>query len=183
MPASGLMILTNGFEEIEAIAVIDILRRAGMEIFIAGLNANPVRSTRIVQLIPDCVLSDVQHDEFDIIILPGGEPGTTNLENTPLVKSMIQNQFQKGKWIGAICAAPRILDNLGLLAGKKVTSFPNTVLKNCIYKEEKVVVDHPFITSRGAGTAMAFAYKIVELLISPETASTLKSSMIYTDAA
>lgn len=181
MSKNALLILADGFEEIEAISVIDILRRAGISLKIAGLTQLEVKSARKMIIMADALLQDVLSENFEMIILPGGEPGTTNLENSKKVAELLKNQVVENKGIAAICAAPRILDQLSLLDGKHATSFPGTKPKmtRCDYVEKDVVVDGKIITSRGPGTAMAFAYEIVDHFNGPKTSDSLKETMLY----
>jgi 4-methyl-5(b-hydroxyethyl)-thiazole monophosphate biosynthesis len=159
-----LIPLAPGFEEIEAITVIDILRRAGIEVISAGTVPGPITASRQTKHLPDCLLADIVHDHFDMLILPGGQPGTTNLRQDPHLAALLR----RVRPIAAICAAPTILAAYGLLAGKTVTSHPS--VRDEIRKvagtvsEERVVVDGDLITSQAAGTAMEFAFRLVEYL-------------------
>ncbi len=179
--ASALIVLADGFEEIEAVAVIDILRRAQIETTVAGLDKLKITSARQVKIETDALLDEVTHHVFDVIILPGGEPGTTNLQQSQTLKDLLLKQASQKRLVAAICAAPRILDQIGLLDGKKATSFPGTKpeMKSCDYQEARVVEDGQIITSRGPGTAMEFGFKLVERLKSPQLASSLKEKMLY----
>ena len=179
--ATALMILANGFEEIEALSVVDILRRAHVQVEMAGLESKEVKGSHEICVKADVVLSEVLDRLYDVVILPGGEPGTTHLQNSPLVERILQNHRSEQKKIAAICAAPRILDQMGFLNGKQATSFPGTrpMMRNCLYQEAETVWDDPILTSRGPGTAMAFGFAIVEQLVSWQMAQDLKSSMVY----
>ena len=181
MEKSALIILANGFEEIEAVAVIDILRRAGVAVTVAGLDQKLISSSRQIRIEADVELVQLETRLFDAVILPGGEPGTTHLQESALVVSVLHRHKKADKWICAICAAPRILNQLGLLHGKKATSFPGTQPKmtDCIYLEDDVVVESDVITSRGAGTALAFGYAIAEVLTSRELVLKLKDAMVF----
>lgn len=178
---TGVIILANGFEEIEAVAVIDILRRAEVNLTIAGLDSLSITSARNLKITTDITLSELQDSLFDIIILPGGEPGTTHLENSPLVTELLIKHAKANKLLAAICAAPRVLEKTGLLTNKKITCFPKTIekMKTSLYQPNSVVIDDKIITSQGAGTSLEFAYAIVEKLKSKECAENLKKSMIY----
>lgn len=178
---TALIILADGFEEIEAVAVIDILRRADIKLTIAGLDTLTCTSARKLIVQADCTFESVQSTTFDAVILPGGEPGTTHLENSALLPIFLKTHFEKSKILAAICAAPRILEKHGFLTGKQATSFPSTKekMKSCIYRTDPVVVDQTIITSRGAGTALEFAYTLVDTLKSKETAQKLKETMVY----
>ncbi|NBV41373.1 DJ-1/PfpI family protein, partial [bacterium] len=151
----AMLVLADGFEEIEAITVIDILRRAKIKTFITGLESIEVTSSRGVNIHADTTLADEVNHEFDIIILPGGEPGSTNLQASQLLANKLIHHHRQGKWIAAICSAPKVLAGLGLLNGVRCTSFPTAkvFMENCIYEEKPVVIDKTFITSRGPGNA------------------------------
>ncbi len=175
-----VVILADGFEEVEAIAIIDVLRRAEIHTVIAGLHDNQVISARNVKVIPDTVIDTIKADDFDMIVLPGGQPGSDNLNADPRVKELIRSFSEKGKFMGAICAAPYVLANAGVLTGKRATSYPSykDKLGNVRYEEKSVVVDGKVLTSRGAGTALAFGLAIVEKLISKDKALKIKDSML-----
>lgn len=176
------VILADGFEEVEAIAVIDVLRRAEIDTVIAGLHGNHIVSARNVKVIPDTVIDTVKADDFDMIVLPGGQPGSDNLNADPRVKELIKSFSKKGKLTAAICAAPYVLANAGVLTGKRATSYPSykDKLGSALYEEKSVVIDGNVLTSRGAGTALAFGLAIVEKLISREKALKIKDSMLVT---
>ncbi len=174
------VILAEGFEEVEAIAVIDVLRRAGIDTVIAGLHDGHIASARNVKVVPDSVIDAVKADDFDMLVLPGGQPGSDNLNADPRVKKLITDFSQKGKLTGAICAAPYVLANAGVLAGRRATSYPSYKdrLGGASYEEKSVVVDGNVLTSRGAGTALTFGLAIVEKLVSREKAQKIKDAML-----
>lgn len=176
------VILADGFEEVEAIAIIDVLRRAQIDTVVAGLHAGPAASARNVKIIPDTVIDTVKADGFDMIVLPGGQPGADNLNADARVKELIKSFMEKGKAAGAICAAPIVLAGAGVLAGKRATSYPSyrDRLGGAIYEEKSVVVDGNVLTSRGAGTALNFGLAIVEKLAGREKAQQIKESMLIT---
>jgi len=176
------VILADGFEEVEAIAIVDVLRRADIDTVIAGLHDNHTTSARNVKVIPDTIIDTVKADDFDMIVLPGGQPGSDHLNADPRVKELVKSFSEKGKLTAAICAAPYVLANAGVLAGKRATSYPSykDKLGNVQYEEKPVVVDGEVLTSRGAGTALAFGLAIVEKLISKEKALKIKDSMLIT---
>ena len=166
-----LVLVAPGFEEIETITVIDILRRANIEVVSAGIEPGELTGSRKIKIVPDVQLSKVVNDEnFDMIVLPGGMPGTTNLKKDENVKKLIQRMYNQGKYTSAICAAPTVLSAIGLTTGKKITSHPSvkSELQNELYKEDRVVVDGQIITSRSPGTAMEFDMKLVEILVGKE---------------
>ena len=161
-----LVPLAQGCEEIEAVTVIDILRRAGIAVVSAGLDNLPVLASRGVLLLPDTELDAVLDDDFDMIVLPGGQPGTNNLKADKRIIALLQQMAQQGKYIAAICAAPSVLAASGLLDGKQATSFPGALDPFPKVKQQHaaLVEDGKFITSRGPGTAMDFALTLVERL-------------------
>ena len=162
-----LVPLAQGCEEIEAVTVIDILRRAGIEVLSAGLDAHPVRASRGVMLIPDTTLESAMQQEFDMIVLPGGQPGTNNLKADTRIIALIAKMSAQGKYVAAICAAPSVLATAGLLDGKNATGFPGTLdpFPLVHLQHTAVVTDGKLITSRGPGTAIDFALTLVETLV------------------
>lgn len=162
-----LIPLAQGCEELEAVTVVDILRRAGVDVMTAGLAAGSVRCSRGIVLVPDVLLDDVLEQAFDMIVLPGGMPGAEHLKNDVRVITLLKTMAAQGRYVAAICAAPMALHAAGLLEGKNATSFPDVLDKLAgthHYTTEAVVVDGKTITSRGPGTAMDFALVLVELL-------------------
>lgn len=174
------VILADGFEEVEAVAVIDVLRRAEIDTVVAGLHDGPVASARKVKVLPDTVIDTVKAEDFDMVVLPGGQPGSDNLNADPRVKDLIRSFSQKGKLTGAICAAPYVLGNAGVLRGKRATSYPSYKdrLGGALYEEKAVVSDGNVLTSRGAGTALSFGLAIVEKLAGGEKARKIKDAML-----
>ena len=161
-----LVPLAQGCEEIEAVTIIDILRRAGIEVISAGLDAHPVRASRGTVLVPDTTLDAALKQEFDMVVLPGGQPGTNNLKADARIIGLLQHMTQQGKHVAAICAAPSVLASAGLLDGKRATSFPGSLdgFAKVQLQTTAVVEDGKLITSRGPGTAMDFALTLVERL-------------------
>lgn len=178
-----LMPLADGFEEIEALTIVDILRRAGIQVVIAGLHNGPVSSARNVSLNPDTTMENVSADSFDMIVLPGGQPGTDNLNSDPWVHRLLKEFHAAGKEIGAICAAPIVLADAGVLQGKRATSYPgySNRLEGAVYDDRAVVCDGNVVTSQGAGTAISFALTIVSRLTDSQTARNIAKSMLIHD--
>lgn len=166
---SVLVPLAQGCEELEAVTIIDLLRRAGIHVVSAGLDDNPVKASRGTVLVPDTTLDTVLAQPFDMIVLPGGQPGADTLRDDSRVQHLLKQQAAAGKYVAAICAAPRALAQAGLLDGRRATSFPGSLegcpVRNLEYREEPVVVDNKLITSRGPGTAMDFTLSLIELLL------------------
>jgi 4-methyl-5(b-hydroxyethyl)-thiazole monophosphate biosynthesis len=159
-----LLILARGFEEIEAITAIDILRRAGIETTVAGLDSELITGSHNIPIKCDTILAEVDQQEYSHLVLPGGQPGTNNLEDDDRVLQLITDFNRQNKVVAAICAAPTVLQAAGILAGKRITSYPaerqNFISSN--YADDKVVQDNNIITSRGVGTAIDFALTLVE---------------------
>ena len=161
-----LVLLAQGCEEIEAVTVIDILRRAGIGVTSAGLDDLPVLGSHSIMLLPDTTLDLAQHQDFDMIVLPGGLPGTNHLRADKRLIVLLQQMAQQGKYVAAICAAPSVLATAGLLDGRKATCYPTCLdaFPKVNLQTAAVVEDGKLITSRGPGTAMDFALALVERL-------------------
>lgn len=179
--ARVLIPLAEGFEELEAVTIIDILRRAEIEVVVAGLNPGPVRGSRKTVIVPDTNLAAVMHDDFDMMVLPGGQPGSTNLNADPRVHQLLTRISNGGGYMAAICAAPLVLASAGLLKGKKGTSYPGALsaafMAEMDYQEKAVVQDGTVITSRGPGTAMDFSLLLVEILTDKKVRSRVESAL------
>ncbi len=161
-----LVPLAQGCEEIEAVSVIDILRRAGISVVSAGLDGQPVRASRGTVLMPDTTLDAALAQSFDMVALPGGQPGTNNLKADARIIALVQRMAKLDKYVAAVCAAPSVLAAAGLLDGKRATSFPGALdgFPKVQQQRAAVVEDGKLITSRGPGTAMDFALTLVERL-------------------
>lgn len=159
------VILANGFEEIEALAPVDIFRRADFQCDMIGLTSIRVEGSHAIKVEADS-LFDGDLSQYDLIVLPGGMPGSINLRDDDRLIAELQKAIANGKRVAAICAAPIVLDRAGLLAGRRYTCFPGKEadIASGSHVENNVVVDGPIITSRGAGTSLEFAYKLVDLL-------------------
>lgn len=181
--ASVLVPLAQGCEELEAVTIIDLLVRAGVEVVSAGLKSGAVKGSRGVVITPDLTLDQARQREFDMVVLPGGLPGADHLNDDPRIQTLIQKMDSEGRYLAAICAAPRVLANAGLLRGKKATSYPGTLdrmpLCGVEYREEAVVRDGKVITSRGPGTAMAFALALIETLVGREKRDAVARGLLY----
>lgn len=165
--AKVLVPLAQGCEEIEAVTVVDILRRAGIEVTTAGLAAGPVRASRGTVLLPDATLDEVLGRTYDMVVLPGGMPGSEHLKNDARIVALLQKTAAAGHDVAAICAAPMALHAAGLLQGKTVTAFPGVLEElpgSHRYTGRAVEADGNIVTSRGPGTAMDFALILVERL-------------------
>lgn len=169
MPPRVLVPLATGCEEIEAVTIIDLLRRAGIEVTVAGLEAGPIIASRGVRLLPDTTLDTVTEASFDLIVLPGGAEGARRLGQDLRLAALLTRQIAQGRQVAAICAAPGVLARLGLLDGRRATAYPGfleplDVPGLVLDTTAAVVVDGPIITSRGPGTAMDFALFLIEQL-------------------
>lgn len=177
-----LVPLAQGCEEIEAVTIIDLLRRAGIEVVTAGLDATPVTASRGVVLLPDTTLDEVLTQDFDMVVLPGGLPGATNLDQDQRVHRLLARQAEQGRWSAAICAAPRVLGNAGLLDGCRATCYPGAMdaarFPSVRLVEQPVVVDGKVVTSRGPGTAMDFALRLIELLCGRDTRVDVEAALM-----
>jgi len=167
-----LIPLAQGCEELEAVTVIDLLRRAGLEVTSAGLDDGPVTASRGTRLLPDISLDEVMAESFDMIVLPGGLPGADNLDRDPRIHSLLKRMADAGRYTAAICAAPKVLANAGLLDGKRATSYTGVIdamgLSATQVLTQPVVSDGHVITSQGPGTAMDFALTLIEKLLGAE---------------
>lgn len=172
--------LADGFEEVEAIAPVDILRRAGIEVKTVAVTptGKSVRGAHGITVTADIEKDEVK-DNFDMIVLPGGMPGTLNLEKSPVVQKCIDSAAARGAYIAAICAAPSILGHKGLLSGKKAVCYPGFEkdLKGAKVMSSKVCKDGKIITGIGPGAAFEFGYLLAESL--GGDADDVKSGMIY----
>ncbi|MGL4772209.1 MAG: DJ-1 family glyoxalase III [Clostridium sp.] len=174
------VLLENGFEEIEALTVVDILRRGNIPCDMVSVQGDGqvTGSHNITVKVDRSFGNDLK--EYDLIVLPGGMPGSRNLKNNPNVIELVKYFNENNKLIGAICAAPIVLGEAGVVKNKRVTSYPGfkEEIGECNYVEEKVVVDGNIITSRGPATSMEFSYKLMELLESTEF-SKIREGMLY----
>ena len=174
--------LANGFEEGEALFTIDIIRRAGITCDSYSVADEFVTSSRGITVRADNILGDKTLDEYDMIILPGGQPGSTTLSKDERVLNIVRNFMSANKFVAAICAAPMVLKAAGVSAGRTLTSYPGEnftkMFSDANYVETELVVqDGNLITSRAAATCLPFAYKIIDVL-GGESAP-IKKSMLY----
>jgi len=164
--------LAEGFEEIEAVTVVDLLRRAGIEVRTASLAGREVIGSHGITVLADIGLDEAAATDYDMIVLPGGMPGTTHLKSDPRVTRLLRQFAESGRYTAAICAAPSVLAHAGLLEGRKATSFPGFLKSDSApgirLSEDAVVVDGKVATSRGPGTAVPFGLALIELLEGPE---------------
>ncbi len=182
--ASVLMPLAEGFEELEAVSIIDVLRRAGIKVVVAGLKDGPVKGSRDTVVVPDASLDAVMDQDFDMVALPGGMPGVKHLHEDARIKTLLARYTQKGRYTAAICAAPSILADYGYLDGRHATSNPKFKDKVAIdgvnYQEQPVVIDGNIVTSRGPGTSIDFALALVEQLAGRVKRIEVESGLVLT---
>lgn len=177
--ASVLVPLAQGCEELEAVTVVDLLRRAGVHVVTAGLDDAPVRASRGVVLVADMTLDEALKQEYDMVVLPGGLPGADHLDGDPRIRGLLRTMADSGRYTAAICAAPKVLASTGLLEGKKVTSFPGVLdaFADLDYRSDPVVQDGRLITSRGPGTAMDFALTLIENLLGMDKRNEVEAAL------
>jgi len=187
--ANVLIPIAPGCEELEAVTIIDLLRRADISVTTASLDSGsqvtPVTASRGVVLIPDITLDDAMGEDYDMIVLPGGLPGAEHLDNDKRIHLLLEKMAREDKYTAAICAAPKILANAKLLEGKSATSYPGFIdkmdLKNTRIKADSVVSDGKVITSRGPGTAMDFALTLVAALAGEEKRAEVAAGVLWTN--
>lgn len=169
----------TGFEEIEAIATLDILRRAELDVQSVGVGGRVVEGAHGVVVTCDISDADARFDGLEMVVLPGGMPGTLNLEASTVVQSFIDYVSENGLYLAAICAAPSILGHKGLLDGKSCTCFPGfeSQLGDAHHSQERVVRDGKLITGKGPGAAIPFAVELVRALLGDEKADKVRASL------
>lgn len=174
------VLLADGFEEIEALTPVDMLRRAGLEVVTVGITSKIAVGSHGISVICDKLPEEVDLDDVSTVILPGGMPGSLNLDASPFTNEVIDSLLTRGGRIAAICAAPLVFGRRGLLDGKRATCYPGfeKELTGAICAGDAVVTDGQITTSRGMGTALEFAKELVSLAVSPEKAAELSRSIV-----
>ena len=181
MSKKVLVPIANGTEEIEAVCIIDVLRRAGASVTVASVDELQITASRGVKLVADTLIGDCLDQTYDLVVLPGGMPGAEHLRDSQELETILKRQREQEKYYGAICASPAVvLQHHGLLDQRLATSHPSFVdhLANTDAAESRVVVDGICVTSRGPGTALEFALKLVELLYGEEKAAEVAAPMV-----
>jgi len=181
MAKKVLVAVADGTEEIEAVCVIDTLRRAEAEVTVASVDGRQIKASRGVNIVADKLISECTAETYDLIVLPGGMPGAEHLRDSKDLQRLLESQRDQGRLYAAICAAPAVvLAHHGLLLNKHATCHPAFVdqLDNQDDVDSPVVVDGNCVTSRGPGTALEFALKLVELLYSREEAYAISQAMV-----
>ena len=184
MPKTVLVPVADGCEEIEAVTLIDVLRRAGARVTVASVNNLQITASRGVKIEADCLIGDCVDQVFDLVVLPGGMPGAENLRQNGDLKELLLRQNARRGLFGAICAAPAVvLEAHGLLKGRKATGHPNhkAGMTSASLSSSAVVVDDNCATSQGPGTALAFALTLVELLFGRNKRQEVAGPMIIAE--
>jgi len=180
--ANVLVPLAQGCEELEAVTIVDLLRRAGVAVITAGLDDQPVLASRGVRLLPDTTLDEALRQDYDMVVLPGGAGGSDHLDRDPRIQELIIKMVDRGRYVAAICAAPKVLANAGLLRGKRATSYPGILdkmgLQDVDLSQDAVVKDGNVITSRGPGTAIDFALSLIEVLASKDKRDEVERALV-----
>jgi protein deglycase len=177
--ATVLVPLAHGCEELEAVTLIDLFRRAGVTVTVAGLEAGPVTASRGVVLMPETTLDAVLDQDFDMVVLPGGLGGTQRLEADRRIAALLRRMAETGRFVAAICAAPRVLASAGLLKDRAATAYPGILdgQPDIRLSSAAIVRDGAFITSRGPGTSMDFALSLIEILCGREQRDTVETTL------
>ncbi len=174
-----LVPLAEGFEEIEALATVDVLRRAGLDVVVAGLPGTIVKGRSGVKVVTDARIDELNHNDFDCVVLHGGNPGYINLGKSKKVVEII-NEFDKQKKpIAAICAAPSILAKAGVLENRRATIYPGMEREIPRPRPANVVTDGHIITSQGPGTTIEFALEIIKTLLGAGKAAQIKKEIVF----
>ena len=176
-----LVPLAQGCEELEAVTIIDLLRRAKIEVVAAGLTPGPVQGSRGTILVPDTTLDDALSRDYDMVVLPGGQPGATHLESDARIVKLVRKMAAGGQYTAAICAAPKVLATAGVLDGRRATAFPGSIDAEAFPKtrleDTTVVIDGKIITSRGPGTAMDFSLGLIDVLCGREARDRVEAAL------
>ena len=175
-----LVPVAQGIEEMEAITIIDVLRRAGARVTVASVDRLDIEASRGTRFKADCMIDDCAETEFDLVVLPGGIPGAENHKNSATLKAVLTAQAENGRYFGAICASPAVvLHHHGLVTPGECTCHPGFthMIDNGNVRDQAVVVSGNCVTSQGAGTALSFALKLVEILYPPETVKNVREGL------
>lgn len=179
--SKAIVFLGDGFEECEALIVVDILRRAGMETLMASvMDGLQIDSSRHIKVQADVMAADVDFGSVDLVVLPGGRLGTENMGKSTVVKEKCR-EFAANKHVAAICAAPSLLAELGLLEGKKATCHPDfeSVMKGAVLTGRSVAVDGNIVTGQGLGASFEFAFELVRTLVGEDMVEQIKRAICY----
>lgn len=176
-----LVPLAEGFEDMEAITITDLMRRGQIDVVTAGLKPGPVEGSRGTIVVPDMSLDEALKQSYDMVVLPGGQPGATHLEKDERIQSLLKKMAADNKVIAAVCAAPKVLAVAGLLEGKRATSFPGTLsadeFPGIDISTDSVVKDGNIVTSRGPGTAIDFTLALIEILADEDVSRQVEQAL------
>lgn len=174
------VLLGEGFEEVEAITPVDVLRRCGAAVKTAGIGGLEIKGSHEITVRADCKVEEIDRAALEMIVIPGGLGGVASINGSKAALTAIENAWADGKYVAAICAGPTVLAGLHISDGRKVTSYPGTgdQMGTANYCEDEVVVDGKLITSRGPGTAMPFALKLAETVCGEKTANQTAAGML-----
>jgi 4-methyl-5(b-hydroxyethyl)-thiazole monophosphate biosynthesis len=175
-----LVPLAEGCEELEAVTIVDLLRRGGIEVVVAGLREGTVTASRGVRIVPDMSLDEALKLDYDMVALPGGLPGADHLAADRRLTDLLRRMNESGRFVGAVCAAPRVLARSGLLRGRTATAYPGILQQegHPDISGDAVIRDGTVITSRAAGTAMDFALALIEALAGRETRDRVERGLV-----
>lgn len=176
-----LLFIAEGFEEIEALTVVDILRRADIRCDMCSINGSYVKGAHDIEVKCDIVIDEIDKNEYGAVVLPGGMPGAKNLKENKKVVEIVKDFYKNNKIVAAICAAPIVLKEADIHSGHKITSYPGfreELMDHCTYMEDVVVEDENIVTSRGPATAIYFGLKLVERINGKNKANNLKEEML-----
>jgi len=174
----GIVILFDGFEEIEAITAIDVLRRANINLSAVSLSSSIVEGSHGIKIVADRKMNEINTDHYDFLILPGGS-GYKNILNSRVVHELLNKFNKQGKLIASICASSLVLEKAGVLEGKTATTYPGLERELSRPRDQKVVFDKNIITSKAPGTAIDFALKIVEVLLGKLESDRIRMSLVF----
>lgn len=176
-----LVPLAEGFEDMEAITITDLMRRGQIDVVTAGLKPGPVAGSRGTIVVPDMSLDEALKQSYDMVVLPGGQPGATHLEKDERIQSLLKKMAADNKVTAAVCAAPKVLAVAGLLEGKRATSFPGTLsadeFPGIDISTDSVVKDGNIVTSRGPGTAIDFTLALIEILADEDVSRQVEQAL------
>ena len=177
-----LVFLADGFEEIEGLTVVDLLRRADIDVTTVSIKEErQIMGAHKIPVIADTVFEQIKDEKADMVVLPGGMPGTTHLKEHEGLRKVLCDFAEEGKYIGAICAAPTVLEGLGLLQGRRATCYPGVEkqIQGASLTHTPVMRDENIITGQGVGTAIDFALKLIEVLVGDDKAKEIAESIVY----
>lgn len=175
-----VVLFATGYEEVEALSIVDVLRRGGVEVVMAGVTGKTVTSARNIGIVMDQEAHEIDYDEVDMLVLPGGIPGVHNLYDSKLVCDQVRQFKEKGKWLAAICAAPGVLGKCGVLRGENATCYPGIEgeLEGATHVKERVVISGHIVTGIGAGASLEFALELLKVIKGEEKSDAIRAAML-----